>query len=428
MKILIVGGGAREHALAWKMSLNPIVQKIYCAPGNDGMLEIAEKVPIQVHQIEELCHFANKHMIDLTVVGPELPLTLGIVDLFEKQKLPIFGPRKEAAILEASKVWTKRFLQEEGIPTASFADFDDHDQALNYVKSCPFPLVIKADGLASGKGVFICQTLEEATGALQSLFREKIFGVAGSRVVIEEFLVGEEASFHALVDGNSILPLVSSQDHKQVWDGDQGPNTGGMGAYASAPVVTTAMKQKIIDMILQPTVEGLKKRGIFYQGVLYAGVMITKEGPKLLEYNVRFGDPETQPLMMKMDGRLVEAMLVTMDGKLKGRSLPWKKGSALGVVLAAEGYPGPVVTGDEIHGLKEVGDLEEVKVFHGGTKKAGNYFVTDGGRVMTVTAFGDTLEVARKRAYEVCEKIRWRGMHYRKDIGFKGIQRTKKVE
>lgn len=421
MKILVVGGGGREHALVWKIRQSPRVKKIYCAPGNGGIAEVAEVIPIRADDLSGLLTFAKKEGIDLTVVGPELPLTLGIVDLFQKEGLTIFGPTREAAVLEGSKAWTKRFLREEGIPTAVFEVFDDFDRAADFLNTQAYPVVIKADGLAGGKGVLIAEDRVQAVAGLETIFKKKVFGEAGKRVVIEEFLTGEEASFQVLVGGGSILPLDSAQDHKRVGDRDQGPNTGGMGAYSPAPVVTDRIRHDVIEKILEPTLRGLRKRGTDYQGVLYAGLMITPEGPRLLEYNVRFGDPETEPLMVRLEGDLVEVMERTVSGRAAS-PLRWKDGSSVCVVMAAHGYPGDVRQGDEIHGLEEGGSVPGTVVFHAGTKREGRRYRTAGGRVLGVTSVGKDLREARERAYSACGKICWEGVHYRKDIGLKAVR------
>lgn len=417
MKILVIGGGGREHALVWKLKQSPAVKKIFCAPGNGGIGETAENVPIRADDLPKLLSFAKKEGIDLTVVGPELPLTLGIVDLFQKEGPAIFGPSREASLLEGSKAWTKQFLREEGIPTAFFEVFDDFDRAVDFLGTQSYPVVIKADGLAAGKGVLIAKDRAEAVGGLEAVLKKKVFGEAGKRVVIEEFLSGEEASFQVFVDGRSLLPLDSAKDHKRVGEGDCGPNTGGMGAYSPAPVVSDRIRNEVLERILQPTLQGLLKRGVEFRGILYAGLMITSEGPKLLEYNVRFGDPETQPLMVRLEGDLVETMQATLAGRLKGRTLRWADKPSVCVVMAAHGYPGEVRQGDEIQGLAPADKVPETVIFHAGTKREGERLVTAGGRVLGVTSVGKDLRQARERAYDACEKIYWKGMHYRRDIG-----------
>ncbi len=420
MKILVIGNGGREHALVWKLQQSPRIRKIYCAPGNGGTGEIAENLPIKSDDLPGLLSFAKKGKIDLTVVGPEQPLTLGIVDLFQKEGLAVFGPGREAAVLEGSKVWTKNFLREEGIPTAHYESFDNFDRAVDFLQTQAYPIVIKADGLAGGKGVIIAQDRIEAVVALGTILKNKKFGEAGKKVVIEEFLRGEEASFLAFVDGKSILPLDSAQDHKRVGERDTGPNTGGMGAFSPTPVVSEAVREEVLEKILKPTLQGLLKRGIEYRGVLYAGLMVTRQGTKLLEYNVRFGDPETQALMVRLDEDLLEVLEATVQGRLGGRKIAWKKEPSVCVVLAAHGYPNEVQLGDPISGLKEADSVPQTVVFHAGTKKEGEVVKTSGGRVLGITSLGKDLRQARERAYDACEKIYWKGVHYRKDIGLKG--------
>lgn len=427
VKILVIGGGGREHALVWKIRQSPLVKKIFVAPGNAGIGEIAEIVSVRADDLQGLLDLAKRERIDLTIVGPELPLTLGIADLFEKERLPLFGPNKKAALLEGSKSWTKQFLREERIPTASFEVFEDYDRAVDFLNTQGYPIVIKADGLAGGKGVLIARDQAEAHQGLEGILKKKIFGEAGRKVVIEEFLVGEEASFQVLVDGESVLPLDSSQDHKRLGDDDQGPNTGGMGAISPASVVTEKVREEAIEKILKPTLRGLKKRGIEYRGLLYAGLMVTAGGPKLLEYNVRFGDPETQPLMVRMEEDLVLLIQETIRGGLQERArqvlpLRWKPGASVCVVMSAHGYPGDVKQGDEIIGLDKATTIPQTVVFHSGTKRENGKWKTAGGRVLGVTAWGNDLRQARERAYDACEKIYWKGMHYRRDIGLKALR------
>lgn len=422
MKVLVIGNGGREHALIWKLASSPRVKKIYCAPGNAGTSQLAENIPIKGDDLVGLLQFARNEKVDLTIVGPELPLTLGIVDLFQKEGLAIFGPKKDGAILEASKAWTKQFLKEEKIPTAHYETFEDYDRAVDFLQTQAYPIVIKADGLAAGKGVLIAQDRAEAVAGLDSILKKKAFGEAGKKVVIEEFLQGEEASFLAFVDGSSILPMDSAQDHKRVGEGDQGLNTGGMGAYSPAPIVTESVRQKVIETILIPTLKGLQRRGIDYRGVLYAGLMIDRAGqPKLLEYNVRFGDPETQALMIRLESDLVDVIEWCLKGQLSGKSLLWKKEPSVCVVMAAHGYPGDVTLGDEIQGLKEAATVPQTVVFHAGTKSENAVVKTSGGRVLGVTATGKDLRQAREHAYDACEKIYWKGVHYRRDIGLKAM-------
>jgi phosphoribosylamine--glycine ligase len=385
---------------------------------------LAENVSIKGEDVPGLVAFAREKKVDLAVIGPELPLTLGLADVLGSEKIPVFGPSKAAAVLEGSKAWTKRFLREHKIPTAHFEVFEEFDKAVDFLSTQSYPVVIKADGLAAGKGVLIAKDRAEAVEGLESILKRGIFGEAGKKVVIEEFLRGEEASFLALVDGTSILPLDSAQDHKRVGEGDMGPNTGGMGVYSPAPVVTDPVREKVIEKILKPTLQGLKSMGIDYKGVLYAGLMVDREGdPKLLEYNVRFGDPETQALMVRWDGDLLDDMEATIAGRLSGRTLRWKGGASVCVVMAAHGYPADVTTGDEIQGLKEAATVPDAVVFHAGTKVRDGKVVTAGGRVLGVTALGKDLRQARERAYDACEKIYWKGMHFRRDIGLKALGR-----
>ncbi len=422
MKILVIGGGGREHALIWKLAQSARVKKIFCAPGNAGTAGIAENIPVRIDDLRGLLSLAKKEAVDLTVVGPELPLTLGLADLFQKEDLAVFGPSGQAAVMEGSKAWTKRFLREEGIPTAHFEVFEDFDRTIDFLKTQSYPVVIKADGLAAGKGVVIARDRAEAVSTLEACLKKAVFGEAGRRVVIEEFLTGEEASFLAFVDGTTLLPMDSSQDHKRVGEGDTGLNTGGMGAYSPAPVVTDAVRERVLAEILGPTLRGLQKRGIEYRGVLYAGLMIDREGrPKLLEYNVRFGDPETQALMVRLESDLVGAMEATIGGRLKDMSLLWKPEASVCVVMAAHGYPGETRLGDSISGLEEAATVPDTVVFHAGTKKENGAVKTSGGRVLGVTSFGKDVRRARERAYDACEKIYWKGMHFRRDIGLKVV-------
>ena len=424
MKILVIGSGGREHSLVWKISQSPKVEKIFCAPGSAAIGELAECVAIGPEQIEKLADFAGKEKIDLTVVGPELPLTLGITDLFESSGLRIFGPNKAAARLEGSKAFAKEILQQNKIPTASFGTFTDAASAKKYLAQQKPPYVIKADGLAGGKGVLICLDIHEAIAVSDGILVQKTFGEAGEKIVIEEFLEGEEASFMVLTDGDHILPLASSQDHKRVFDNDEGPNTGGMGAYSPAPVVTSAMHQRILDEILKPLLAGLKNKGIRYRGVIYVGLMITKSGPKVLEFNARFGDPECQPIMMRLKSDLVPLLEATIDGKLNQVQPEWYEDPAVCVVLSARGYPGPYDKGDEIRGLDKLRHWEKGFVFHAGTAKENGRWLTSGGRVLGVTARGSDIGNAVTNAYSAVSQISWDGMHYRKDIARRAIARN----
>ena len=421
MKILIIGNGGREHALVWKISQSPKVEKIYCAPGSAGISELAECVPLGPDHIEKLADFSVKKNIDLTVVGPELPLTLGISDLFEQRGLRIFGPNRAAAQLEGSKAFAKEMLQESNIPTASFGTFTDPELARQYVAHRSPPHVIKADGLAAGKGVLICTTREETEKAIDDILVRKSFGQAGEKLIIEEFLTGEEASFMVLTDGDHILPLASSQDHKRVFDRDQGPNTGGMGAYSPAPVVTREVHQRILGEVLNPLLAGLKKRGIRYRGVIYVGLMITPEGPKVLEFNARFGDPECQPIMMRLKSDIVPLLEATVDGRLHEVSPQWHDEAAVCVVLCAAGYPGSYEKGKVIHGLDQLKNWPQGFVFHAGTGKENGRWITTGGRVLGVTSRGSDIADAVTKAYNAVKLISWDGMHFRTDIAHRAL-------
>jgi phosphoribosylamine---glycine ligase len=423
MKVLVIGGGGREHALVWKISQSPRVSKIYCAPGSAGIGELAELVAIKPEQIEQLADFATTEKIDLTVVGPELPLTLGITDLFESRSLRIFGPNKAAAQLEGSKAFAKKILDENNIPTAAFGTFANAVSAKAYLARHEPPYVIKADGLAAGKGVLICAYREEAEAAIEEILVRKAFGSAGEKVVIEDLLVGEEASFMVLTDGEHILPLASSQDHKRVFDNDEGPNTGGMGAYSPAPVITAELHDRILREVFVPLLAGLKKKGIGYRGVIYAGLMITKDGPKVLEFNVRFGDPESQPIMMRLKGDLIPLLEAAIDEKLDQVQAEWYQESAVCVVLCAEGYPGAYDKGKEIHGLERLKSWENGFVFHAGTAVDEGRWVTSGGRVLGLTARGKKIVDAVQEVYRAVGEISWDGMHYRKDIAHRAFKR-----
>ena len=418
----MIGGGGREHALVWKIHHSPRVSRIYCAPGNPGMDGLAQLVALRPEDIPGLVRFARDERVDLTVVGPELPLSLGIVDAFEAAGLRIFGPQRQAAQLEASKAFTRELLRSQGVASPAFYSCTDPDEARRYAAAVGPPLVVKADGLAAGKGVLICPTLEEADAAIERIMQERAFGAAGERVVIEEFLEGEEVSFLALSDGTSVLPLASSQDHKRVFDADQGPNTGGMGAYSPAPVMTPQLSEQIVDEILYPTLRGLRQRGIVYKGVLYAGLMMTRDGPKVLEFNIRFGDPECQPLMLRLKSDLVEVMEAVIDERLAEVSLVWDARPAVCVVLAAGGYPGGYEKGLPISGLDTLRDWSDGVVFHAGTAKQGDRFVTNGGRVLGVTGCDRDFRAALATTYGAVERISWPGLHYRRDIGRRALQ------
>ncbi|MFZ3072272.1 MAG: phosphoribosylamine--glycine ligase [Thermodesulfobacteriota bacterium] len=420
MKILIIGSGGREHALAWKISKSPLVEKIFIAPGNAGTLEHGENVAIKADDIEGLKAFALKERIGLTVVGPEVPLTLGIVDEFEMAGLKIFGPSKKAAEIEGSKVFSKELMKKYGLSTATYKTFSNPDEATEYAKKETHPLVIKADGLAAGKGVIISQNPEETVAAIRSISKD--FGDAGKRIIIEEFLRGEEASFLVITDGKTILPLASAQDHKTVFDNDLGPNTGGMGAYSPAPVITKELEKKILSSIMLPTIEAMEKEGRPYKGVLYAGLMITDKGPKVLEFNARFGDPETQPILARLKTDLVPVMLAAIEGTLDKIKLEWDSRASVCVVMVAKGYPGSYEKGKEIIGLIDAGKTEDAFIFHAGTAVKNNKTITDGGRVLGVTALGSDIKSAVDKAYSAAGKINFDGAHYRKDIGKKALK------
>lgn len=421
MKILVVGSGGREHVLVWKLSQSPLVEKVYCAPGNAGTAIDAENLNIPADDIIRLAKFARENQIDLTVVGPEAPLVAGLVDEFRRQSLNVFGPTAAAARLEGSKVFTKKLLKKANIPTASFAVFSRMPEAMQYLEDCEEqPLVVKADGLAAGKGVFVCANRAEARAAVKSVLQDRTFGEAGSRVVVEECLTGQEASILALVDGDTIVPLDVAQDHKRAWDQDRGPNTGGMGAYCPAPVVTPEVLDDIIRRILIPTVHTLKVEGCPFSGVLYAGIMLTANGPKVLEYNVRFGDPEAQPVLMRLRSDLAHVLLLAATGRLAElESLEWDPRPAVCVVMASEGYPGDYVKGRVITGIAEADALPDTKVFHAGTTIRNGEIVNSGGRVLGVTALGNSIADARQNAYAAVDKIRWQGGWCRRDISEK---------
>jgi len=423
MKILIVGSGGREHALAWKIAQSPMVKKLFCAPGNPGIAKVAKCVDIKTGNIDELYNFALKQKIDLTVVGPEDALAAGIVDKFQDGRLGIFGPSKRASIIEGSKVFAKTLMRKHGIPTADFKVFEDIKQAKKYAATCEFPLVIKADGLAKGKGVFVCKTLDDANKYLDDIMKGKIFGEAGNKVIIEEFLSGEEVSILAVTDGKTIVPLSSAQDHKAVYDGDKGPNTGGMGAYSPVPLVTDELQFSIEENILVPVVHAMKKENRPYRGVIYAGLMITSSGTKVLEFNARFGDPETQVLLMRMKSDLVPLLLSTAKNKLEDVAIKWNDGVSVCVVMASKGYPDSYEKGLPISGLETLKGLDNVQVFHAGTSMKDGKIVTDGGRVLGVTALGKDIQEAQKTVYDAIRKISFEGAHYRRDICAKAMKR-----
>lgn len=423
MKVLVVGSGGREHALVWKIAQSPLVSQVFCAPGNPGTATLAQNVDIAVDNLQGLLDFAKKEGVGLTVVGPELPLSMGLVDLFEEHGLKAFGARKNAAIIEASKAFSKDLMHKYNVPTAAYGVFTEVEPAVSFIDRTGIPIVIKADGLAAGKGVIIAQTRDEAVAAVTDMLSGNAFGAAGSRVVIEEFLKGEEASFLAFTDGERIIPLASAQDHKAVFDGDQGPNTGGMGAYSPAPVVTPAIHDKAMAEVMRRTVDGMKAEGRTYRGVLYAGLMIDGDSVKTLEFNARFGDPECQPLLMRMKSDIVPILMAVASGSLEGVEIEWHDKAAVCVVMAAQGYPADYRKGDLIGGLDAAAKVEDLVVFHAGTKAAGEGVVTSGGRVLGVTALGGTVKEAIDRAYQGVKEITWPGVHYRKDIGAKAMNR-----
>jgi len=412
----VIGSGGREHSLGWKLSQSPNVEKVYTAPGNGGT---ENNVPIPVDRFEELAEFAQKNNC-FTVVGPESPLALGIVDFFEEKKLKIFGPNKKAAQLESSKIWAKNFMKRNNIPTAKFEIFDDAKKATEYVKSITHPVVIKADGLAAGKGVIVCNSTEEAQSAIDTILVKKTFGEAGNRIIIEERIDGVEASYISLSDGNFAISMATSQDHKRIYDNDMGPNTGGMGAYSPTPLIDESLGKKIQENIIDITIDAMKNEGVSFKGFLYAGVMIKDNEPCVLEYNVRMGDPECQPIMMRMDSDLYDYLLASTTGTLS--SLPpisWKNQSAVCVVLASKGYPEAYPKNEEISGLDFSSD--ETFVFHAGTKNENDKVLTNGGRVLGVTALGDSLQQAITNAYSAADKVNWSNKYSRQDIGKKGL-------
>jgi len=425
MKVLVIGGGGREHAIAWKLSQSPMVDKIYCAPGNGGISQIAECCDISVENIKELIDLVKKEKIDFTVVGPEIPLSMGIVDEFNKEKLPVIGPCKAGAQLESSKSFAKEIMRKANVPTAFYKSFSDCDEALKYLEGKELPIVIKADGLAAGKGVIIADTPEKAMGAVRLILEDKVFGDSGKEIVIEEFLRGEEASMLAFTDGKTVLPMDSSQDHKRIFDNDKGPNTGGMGAYSPAPVVTSSLKERILKNVLEPVVFQLAKEGIEYQGILYAGMMISDDDPKVLEFNVRFGDPETQALLPRLETDLMEIFVAMYEKRLHEIELKWNPEYAVSVVLASGGYPGVYEKGIDIQGLDEAEKIGKTVAFHAGTKYEDGVFYTSGGRVLSVTALGKEIDTAQDRAYAAIKRIYFDKMQYRKDIGNKAFAHLK---
>ena len=425
MKVLVIGSGGREHALVWKLSQSPRVDKIFCTPGNAGISEIAECLDIKTDDIGALVNFAKYEMIDLTVVGPEAPLTAGIVDAFVKEDRRIFGPDKLGAQLEGSKVFAKEFMLKYGIPTAEYKTFTSYLHAKEYIQLKGAPIVIKADGLAAGKGVFVAASVEESIDALKLIIKERAFGSAGDKVIVEQCLKGEEASFMVLTDGKTFIPLATSQDHKTVFDNDKGPNTGGMGAYSPAPIITESLEADIMKNIIKPVIKGLIKERINYRGIIYAGLMICDGKPYVLEFNCRFGDPEAQPVLMRLDSDLFDALKAASEGKLKDIKLSWKNDASVCVVLTSKGYPGSYEKGKVIKGLDSLKNRDDLMVFHAGTSVDDKKFVTSGGRVLGVTALGKDIRSAKENAYQAVKKIHFDGMHYRKDIGDKAIKKSR---
>jgi phosphoribosylamine--glycine ligase len=421
LKVLVIGSGGREHTIIWKLTKSPLVKKIYCAPGNAGIAEQAECLGVKLDDLSGLLEIAHSKGIDYTIVGPEIPLSLGIVDLFEEKGYPIFGPQRKAAEIESSKVFAKQMMNKYNIPTAYSEVFDDYDKAIAYLENQSFPLVIKADGLAAGKGVIIANNIFDAKQALTHIMKEKRFGGAGRRVLLEEFLEGEEVSMLVFSDGRHFLPMVTSQDHKKIGDNDMGLNTGGMGAYSPVPFFSEEDKEIVLTRIFQPTIAGMEKEGRLFKGVLYAGLIVTKEGPKVLEFNARFGDPETQVILPELKTDLMEIIQATIDGKLEKIELSWNEQSAVCVVMASQGYPGVYEQGKEIIGLEELKNRDDIVVFHSGTSKKNGQIVSAGGRVLGVTAWADTLKEAIDKAYQGVGKIRFENSYYRKDIGKKGL-------
>jgi phosphoribosylamine--glycine ligase len=423
MKILVLGGGGREHALVWKLRQSARVSKVYCAPGNGGISNEAECPPVDLKSLDSMVRLAQEIQPDLTIVGPELPLTLGVVDEFTLRGWPVFGPTKAAAQLESSKSFAKEFMQRHRIPTAAYAICDSMDEVQDALSHLHAPVVVKADGLAAGKGVVMAASKEEATNAAAEMLSGAMVGEAGARVVLEECLTGDEVSFLVLSDGERVAPLVAAQDHKRVGDGDCGPNTGGMGAYSTAEILDDTMRDWLVHHIAQPVVAGMKAEGAEYKGLLYCGLMMTARGPMVLEFNCRFGDPETQPILMRLESDLVEALEASVQGRVSEGDFKWSDDASVCVVMASGGYPGAFESGKKISGLDEARAIEGVKVFHAGTSKRNAEFYTSGGRVLGVTARAAELETAVQRAYEACGKIRFEGAHYRKDIGARALKR-----
>jgi len=429
MKVLVVGGGGREHALAWKIARSPLVDEVLCAPGNAGIARVARCVPVSAGDLAGLRGLARAEAVGLVVVGPEAPLCAGLADLLRADGHKVFGPSAAAAVLEGSKAFAKQFMARHGIPTAEFQVFDSYDPLVGYLEGTEGPIVLKADGLAAGKGVLMCRSRAEALNAATHIMKEGAFGEAGRRVVAEDLLVGEEASYLAIVDGEQVIPLASSQDHKRLLEGDKGPNTGGMGAYSPAPVVTADMEQRVLEEVIHPTVKGMVAEGRPFSGLLYAGLMIVEGTPYVLEYNVRFGDPECQPLLLRMDEDLVPVLVAAAEGKMRSRELKWRPGATCCVVMASYGYPGAYEKGIPIGGLDDVEEDRSMVVFHAGTALAegeeGPQVVTAGGRVLGITGYGRDVIVARDHVYKTMESIRWPGVVYRRDIAHHAVQRLR---
>lgn len=422
MKALVIGGGGREHAIVWKLAQSRAIDRIFCCPGNGGIAEIAECIDIDSLDFQKLIDFVRYEWIDMTIVGPELPLSKGIVDAFQKEGLKILGPSASAARLESSKVFAKEFMKRHRIPTANYRVFNSLSMAEEYLRIKGAPIVVKADGLAAGKGVFVAKTTQEAIDAVRLIVKDRVFGEAGNNVVIEDCLEGEEASFMVFTDGNTVVPMASSQDHKRVFDNDEGPNTGGMGAYSPAPVITEQLQEVVLKDIIYPTIKGLKSEGIAYKGILYAGLMIKEGKPSVLEFNCRLGDPETQPVLYRLQGDLLDIAFAISDEKLSKAEIGWSNHSSLCVVLASGGYPGVYESNKPISGLDKVKALKEVTVFHAGTEFKDNRLVTKGGRVLGVTSLGKDIHEARQKAYEAVKLINFQGMHYRKDIALRALK------
>jgi phosphoribosylamine---glycine ligase len=423
MKILVLGSGGREHALVWKLRQSARVSKIYCAPGNGGIADEAECLPVDLKSVDSMVALGQRVQPDLTVVGPELPLMLGVVDEFTRRGWPVFGPTKAAAQLESSKSFAKEFLQRHRIPTAAYAICDSVEEVREALRHFSVPVVVKADGLAAGKGVVIAASKEEAASVASEMLSGKMVGEAGARVVLEEFLKGDELSFLVLSDGERVAPLVAAQDHKRVGDGDTGPNTGGMGAYSTADIIDGTMRDWLVNHIAKPVVEGMKAEGAEYKGVLYCGLMMTARGPMVLEFNCRFGDPETQPILMRLESDLVDALEASIAGRVSEGDFKWSKEASVCVVMASGGYPGTFAMGKKISGLEEAAAIEGVKVFHAGTSKRDEFFYTAGGRVLGVSARAEELKTAVERAYEACGRIAFDGAHWRRDIAGRALKK-----